>query len=277
MTVQTKDNTSQLYFDVEKMHVSQLGLNGIAGRDHAVVVRPGEEDKIISLCSETYELVKNDLIFPVIEQQFQGTNFRTKVQNYNDASFSVDYIFPLQGLDFLKDDKLQFRLNTSHSYDKTKKFDVSAGLFRQLCSNGLSVPVQIAAALDFKMEMSGQHTHDNVKGMLENFKTWLPAVLNKFPSAMKDAFAPMHDKKVDDYATRILEVVTATGVFSTKLVEDAVAVAQTEQMLAGLPATDWLTYNAINNLIFSDEVNRKSDWDRRRADQKVLEYMVATV
>jgi hypothetical protein len=277
MTVQTETNTQQLYFDVEHAHVNTLGLTGIKGRDHAVIVNPGTEDKIISLCSENYELVKNEVIFPQIESNFAGKEFKTNVQNYNDAAFQVDYIFPIEGLDFFKGENLQFRLGVGTSYDTTKKFDLSAGLFRELCGNGLAVPLAMAAAQEFKLEMSGQHSYDNVKKMLESFSTWLPDVLARFPQAMKEAFTPLHDTMVKDYSERILEVVSATKVFSTKLVEDAVAIAKTEQIVGNLESRDWLAYNAINNLLFDDEVNKKNDWDRRGADQKVLEYMLATV
>jgi len=277
MTVKTVNNTNDLYFDVQHVAVDTLGLTGISGRDHAVIVRPKQENKIVSLCSENYELVRNEEIFPVIEENFAHMDYKVNVKNYNDAQFSVDYIFALQGLDFIKGDNLQFRLSTGHSYDSRRKFDVNAGLWREICGNGLAVPVQLDAAQQFKLEMSGQHTHDNVKKMLDTFSTWLPSVLNEFPAAMKQAFKPLYDTKIQDYATRILEVVSATNVFSTKLVDSAVAVAQMEQMAGNLESTQWLAYNAINNLLFDDEVNKKNDWDRKRKDQEVLEYMLATV
>lgn len=274
MTTETKSNLDSLYFPAKHVAVEKLGFAGVPGRDHAVIVNPGSDNKIVSLCSEDYELVLNENIFPEIEAGLKGLDYTVQAKNYNDCMFKVDFIVPIEGLDFFKGDNLQMRIETWHSYDSRRRFLIDAGLWRQICGNGLAMPLEVAQAQDYKLEMSGMHSHDNVKEMLKSFTMWLPNVLESLPATAKEVYKPLNDRALTNYSERILEVVSATKVFSTKLVEDAVAVAQLEERAGGLRRSDWLAYNAINNLIFSDEVNKKDDFERKALDQKVVSYML---
>jgi hypothetical protein len=277
MTLKGEKNTDSLYFNVVHEPVTEVGLTGIPGRDHCVIVRPGQDDKIVSLCSSTYELVENDKIFPVLEKSIGSYPYQVLVRNYNDCQFNVRYIIRNESIDLPGGDTLLLMVDIDHSYDTKRRFNIGWSAYRELCSNGLTVPYQGEYADLFNLEMDGIYSNENVKKMLEKFTKWLPEVMNKFGTAVKETYRPLTERRINNYEDRILEVISATNVFSEKLLSAAVAIAKSEERAALLPRTDWLAYNAINNLIFDDEVNKKMYFERKKLDLKVVNYMLSTV
>lgn len=260
-------------FPVRKAHVSELNLEPSKGGTHVILARPGgnvpgAKNKILALCSEDYEVVPNVEIVETVSQVMGAelTGCRNRDSKQFDFYWKVNGLIPMPGGDLV-----QPMLHIANSYTAKDSLVADMDLFRQVCTNGLVVPYR--GELEYQRRLGKVHTGEVLEAV-RNLGEWVEQILENMTKDVQTVYQPLFDRTVPDYSSRILEVVSSTGVFNKKLSDYAASIAELERIAFDLPATDWLTYNAINQVIYDDELFSKTTGERRYLDEKVLKFML---
>ena len=267
-------NLDDILFPVRLEKTENLfGMPANSDYSHAVVATIDGQDKILNVCSDRYELVPNSNIFPVIENELnkRGVNFTAKYKSTNNAIFNVSYILEDDSFKIgNNNDQIKPRFEVTHSYNGLAKYQIVLGYYRLVCSNGLVIPVE--GKEETNLMITGKHTQKILDSIGELFDM-IPNFLEKNGSFIKK-YEVLYDTKVSNWVDRVETVMNATGIKKGK--DDVMATIRTE--MAKLDETvcnDWLIYNGINNLIFDDSKNVKSETVRRELDKKVLTEIMA--
>ncbi len=273
-----------ILFDVEKKSTTEIGYGGTAGRNAVVIGEIDGVPHLLNLCSQNYELINNKLVFPEIENMLNdmGVEFTACYSHRNFTRFYADYNLNLEGLTIGGGtDKIVPQIHVEHSYDSSLKFKMELGFHRLVCSNGLTMPIsekELKKAGYSSVSISRKHSFENMQKSFSDFKIFMKELLDGdvFKTASKK-YEVLFDTKVEKLNERILEVISVTGVFDKKLVSVAEGLVNYEAKLLKTEPNEWLVYNAINSLIFDNEVNSKSIEERRKMDARVFETIEAQV
>lgn len=245
-------------------------------------------DFLLNSCSDRYELVKNEEIFPVIEETLRKHNieFEPGYSHINHARFYGDY--NIKNADFVSSvgnggDKIRPMLRVQHSYNGLTKYRIVFGYFRLICSNGLVIPVE--EMKEYNLNVSGKHV-TSIRKSLE----WLNQTLETFGENKEKItgdivkkYRVLGDSFVENVEDRIKEVLEATKIkvidrknFNT--IEDIkgriILEATNEKLEYNGRVNDWLVYNGINQFINDDSLNSKAPDIRYNLDSKVFEYLL---
>lgn len=274
---------SDLLYDVEKRENPRP-----ANPEYQYVVTGTINGKEIDLnyCSERYELVPNEDIFPVIRQILimHGIEFTEKYYMLNYARFYGEFI--------IEDSRFAYKINGSsgdvvkpvirvqHSYNGLTKYEITFGYYRLICSNGLVIPIE--QMKHFNLHITGKHTQ-SIKNSLEKLNETITyfaenaAQITSAITASYDKLAGNVVKNVDDRIKEVANVANITLVENNKFstMNYLKNVISSEVDLYGGVTNDWLIYNALNQYINDTELNKKAPEVRHNTDSKVFEYMTA--
>lgn len=132
---------------VEKVPVDKLipGYNSPKGKSHFIVVQTKKGPKITNMCSDDYGLISNrELLIPLLESlDSHKLEYDLQARNHKDQVFDVDIIFKKTALNLgtsKKPDLVSPKINWSNSYDLSKRYGLSAGIWRLVCANGMMAP-----------------------------------------------------------------------------------------------------------------------------------------
>ena len=242
----------------------------------------------LNYCSPKYTLIKNEDVFPHIEETLQSNHLSYNVtyKHINHVRFYAEYILTDKSLSYKisgTNDEIMPMIRVNHSYNGLTKYGIQFGYFRMICSNGLTVPV--AEMVDYCLSIGGKHT----ESVISSFKQ-LSLTLQKFVEEKENIVAKITGKydllaqkqvaSVEDRIEKVLKEVGITAVEnSTKnTIQEIAASIQAElnnDRLGFTSANDWLIYNGINQYLFNDNNNIAAPEKRVETDSKVLEYMLA--
>ena len=248
----------------------------------------GGEEIDLNYCSPVYELVPNEMIFPVVENIFNkhGIQFSVQYSHTKNARFYGNFViedprfgYRMQGTN----DVIKFMFDYQHSYNGLTKYKGLAGFYRLVCTNGLTVPVQEMAMYNLCLE--GKHT-SSILHSLEQFSTLLTNLTNNL-NVVKEAITNKYEilggrwvSKPEDRVTEVLKaskiIIVQHSKFSTLGDIMKSIKVEAEDTLLGYKGrvNDWLIYNGINQYVNNAERNIASPEKRRETDSKVLEYML---
>ena len=245
----------------------------------------------LNYCSPRYELIPNDMIFPEVENVLRknGIKFRAKYSHTNHARFYGSFIIDDKRFSHvMRDggDVIKFVWNFQHSYNGLTKYKGIAGFYREICSNGLVVPVK--EMKKYNLAIEGKHTASILRS-LEEFNEVLIDVITDLPKIKADIvknYEKLGGCWVDNPEDRIKEVLMASKIniiensnFDTlkSITKSINKEAKKKNLKYGGRVNDWLIYNGINQYIHNDSRNIVSPEKRRETDSKVLEYMLEYV
>jgi Domain of unknown function (DUF932) len=232
----------------------------------------------LNSCSERYELVLNQDIFPPVRQMLleKGISFDEKYMHLNNARFYANYVindmpYKIAGTN----DEIKPMLNVQHSYNGLTKYMITFGYYRIVCTNGLTIPVKEKD--NFNLAVIGKHTSsiketvNKLFNVVELFVQGSNYLVN---------FNYMADRAVINLDDRIKEVmsfakinVTENKNFDTLDYIGGIVKKEAENLYNGR-VNDFLVYNGINQYINDNNLNIKSPEVRAEADKKVLQYML---
>ena len=135
--------------------------------DHAIVMDLKEGQKIVNFCSPNYGLLKNQEVFPMVEKALSeifSTYSKEYSVNHTDAVFTATYNAGVNPTLYkgIKKEQLIPQIIIGNSYNSSKLFNVSYGVYRQICSNGLwGVTTE---------KFSYSHTEGKLERMIEKLK-----------------------------------------------------------------------------------------------------------
>lgn len=283
MTIQEKaaeivhtSDVNDLLFPVKMVDTSEIfGMAANSDYQKAVIATIDGQDKILNVCSERYELVPNTEIFGMIEADLlsKGVNFTPYYSMRNHAVFTAKYViedekfFIGNGKDVIKP-----MISVNHSYNGLVQYFLNCGYYRMICSNGLVIPAK--GYEDRNLSVKGKHTK-----LINNSVEKLFNVLDDFfgtgnlSDIFVERYGKLYDTKIENVSERVEAVMNAVGI--KKGLEDVLATIRTEMAKLGeTKANDWLVYNGINELIFDNSKNVKTDIVRQELDKKVLNLVL---
>lgn len=285
---------NEVLFPVEKIKATDViqGMEFNSDYNHMIIAN---DNQVLNVCSERYNLVKNTEILPRIEAVLDqyGIDYEFNARMASDkARFKFTYRLKDQSLAIGKGDIINPKIDIYHSYNGLVSYSMNMGYFRLICSNGLSIPI-------LKDEKGRKLNNFSAKGrhttkLSENLNS-LEAELNDLldmrtthNKVIKEIFKGMNSEKLPSWENRLIEVLEANKLPSIEenkaigkyesdfmvFIKDTV-ISEADQLNPNeTVVTDWLIYNGINNAIYNNEFNSKADNVRATIDQNVLTYML---
>lgn len=273
---------NEMLFDVEKVQITEFDCNSDYAYD--IYGYPNDVKTRLNSCSNRYELVANEDIFPVIRQILinKGINFSENYTQIDHARFYGEYI--------IEDQKFAHRINGSndivkpiinvqHSYNGLTKYKIQFGYFRLVCSNGLVIPVE--EMKEYNLSIVGKHTKSiiNSFAQLNNTLTYFVEHADQIKLAITAKYDTLAGNWVAKWEDRIEEVLNMNKINITGGNKNTLSYISnninSEKHLYNGKVNDWLIYNAINRYIYDDDMNIKAPEIRRELDSKVFESMLS--
>ena len=262
---------TDLYYPVEKVLVDDImpGYEHPSGLTHAVIVtKPDGVKRIVNYCSDIYHLVPNErVVQPFIDTMKSFFEIDVKFQIMANYAVSfIDIIFKKNPLLMAPGDTIFPRIRMVNSYDGTRKYQFIAGLWRQVCTNGLGLPH------GSQREFKGMHTPK--LGNETNFEGVL-ALASEFLASSNDIFElfqELNEQKIRMPKFRVEEVIESTSFPNT--IEQDVTDRLAIEMGSNTVANDWLIYNAFNYQLNHNEDIKTKEKKREEIDREVLDYLL---
>ena len=270
----TNEIDKQFFAEVRKMPAKEILPDFMFNSYNDTVVQV-ETDKgpvICNNCSSNYLLVPNREIFPILEQEMEKFGLtkinRTVVDN---STFFVDYDFLGNDKKILiaKGDVIFPRISIENSYNSRYLFKINAAFMRQVCTNGLCLPVEDSA---FGAILS--HSKGNIHKIVEES---LEGIYKFFESAKDIAgeYEVLMEKKVayNDIEDCVQNILKKTN--SLLSCKEGIIERIKQENAMGVEVNMFSIYNGINyflqpahnEFITNDSVNR------RQMDEKILDFV----
>ena len=243
----------------------------------------GELD--LNYCSDYYELVPNEKIFPAIRQTLINKNieFTESYSHIDHARFYANYVITDQRYSYNvggTGDMIQPVLNVQHSYNGMTKYKIQFGYYRLICSNGLIIPVEEMSA--YNLSIVGKHTESILKSLikLNNTLTYFVNHADQITLAITAKYETLAGNWVENWNDRVIEVLNTNKISITVGMKNTIAhitdtiTFEAKKYNKG-KVNDWLIYNAIKRYIYDDQMNVKSPEIRNDLDSKVFESMLS--
>lgn len=254
-------------FPVALMPTSEIApqMASLSHLQNAVVGTLEGEQRIFALRGSTYGLTP----FKTVLDEFEGAieNFDYVVRYRHSQDFGelfADYTF-VAGKTYLdKKDAIRPQVTLIHSYAGRAQREVSFGMYRVVCDNGLSLPIGNRNVFKKK------HTLNAAK------KTNLMELVTEFidnAANIATGYNKLIFTLVEDLEVRINGIASLTG-FPKVGIPFAINRAQKE-FEKGFGKTDWVVYNALNYVLTHNYIELKTgDVERLRLDRLILDTML---
>lgn len=233
--------------------------------NHAILSR----GKIVQFCSEDYGLRTNESILIHFLRFLKDKKMPVHElvgHNHMNSRFRMDIVLNFGDSNVTKsvNDPLKVGLRIYNSYDGSQKYQFSTGIYRLVCSNGLSV-------LDEEVKIRKTHTSSVYDG--DDLQEAEDHILNTIKSLtpMMDIYNDLADYPVRNLELRMEEVAEGVG-YPRSLIEEALDRAH-EEIAMGYPSSDWVVYNSMNYMLNhgnSALIGRKFE----ALDKAILNFLV---
>jgi hypothetical protein len=256
-------------FDVKKVPLIDLGIkNPVAsGINHAIL---GRDDRILSFCSEDYQLIPNRDIVEGFSQFFtqQRIGFTPNFRSFDGCRFKMQFALDKFKINLGTKDKPDWLtpcVYVYNSYNRTLRFQFGIEVMRLVCSNGLTISETVKS-------LSKLHTSHSVKVIDECFD--LIASYEAHYEEIMESYEDLKMFPVKNLSSRIKDVIDEIK-FPVFLGEFAQDRAMREHIEHGLEANDWLVYNSLNYTLnhYADHLLGRKAED---LDRKVLNYLLTS-
>lgn len=98
-----------------------------------------DTDRLISVVSDSYLLIENQLIYDSISREFGDLQIIDKFSFSNDSYSSLSFELPFEKREVSVGDAVGAMLRVENSYDTTKALTISINAMRLVCANGMIV------------------------------------------------------------------------------------------------------------------------------------------
>jgi len=270
----------QMLFPVKIAPINEeLGINSISSTEFGIFANINGEKKstLLNVCSDIYELVENDKIFPAIEEILRTAKveFDVTYKMIDFSRFYADYTMKTGGVSVgNRKDKIFPVIRVTHSYNGLLKYKITFGWFRLICSNGLVVPVE--GKEEQNISIVGKHT----KQILQSLGTLLEKIkiFSENEKKFSEKFEVLADRSVKKWEDRIIEVMAASGVGKRGFTQIAERINMESETLYDGKVNDWLLYNGFNYHIFNAVTKEGKPYDtapnlRHDQDRKVFDTL----
>lgn len=259
---------------VVKLPLSELlpEYQSVSKFQNAVVVYPNGQKKpgkIVNFCSDDYTLIENKEILDRIEEGLK-TEFDIDIsyRHRNFAKFYIDYTIKDKTAKVEKGDFVGLRMRVQNSYDGRIKFGYNFGLMRLVCTNGAVAPDP-----KYNKNFSSMHTPQIITNNLidtmidtaSDFLGELPKIIGPYKEMAKKKVP----KNIEAITKRMMDIAEDTK-YPIRQIPNAVDIALNEAEQLKLEMSDWVIYQAMNNILnHSNEI--KMEWHKREeVDRQII-------
>lgn len=262
----------QFYASVKLVDTKDLFSNEtldiLKSKNKAVIYEIDGKEKVVNFCSDTYGLIKNKEIFPVLEEEIKKYfDFEAKYHMYNDATFYVDYVLRSAELDVRtteNSDFLQPNVRIFHSYNGRASFSLKFGFLRLICTNGL---------WGFKFEENKIYNKHSVN-LVGNFVQHSVSEIRSFAEnhfELTKKYEELNNNGLTYSPELIIGNIIEKTNFPTRQYDAVVERFNFEAQT--LPKTEWLLYNAFNYHLNHSEEFTTDALHRMRLDESIFDLI----
>lgn len=269
-----KTITDNMFPAVAKMELGQISDYSGVGKCSHVILSNG---KVVQTCSNSYGLLKNEDFFQVFENKMREEHieFKAIYKNVDDCQFTADYILDGELSVKTKNDTIQPKIRLINSYDGSCKTMGFLGFYRQVCSNGLH-------ALRYEVDFKLKHTENSIRLALPNLhemieryeKTEGVKIVRRFQVLAEQAIAA---HELQDFVKGVID---HTNLFKFEKSDKNPAPSLNADFVMNVISKEsaqlqttpnrWIVYNALNEWLFNDQRNSKTEAMRTDIDAKLF-------
>lgn len=263
----------QFFAPVKKVSATTLmpGYLFNSNNDTMVEVQTEEGPLICNNCSSSYLLVPNNEIFPALEEEldkFGLTNIHRSVLNYSEFFVDYDFTNPENKIEIAKGDIIFPRISVENSYNSKYVFKIKAMFYRQICSNGMCLPIE-----DSLFETILSHSHGNMKRLvteslegIHNFFMKAKEISGEYEILMEKK---IKEQEIEDILTKVLK--ETNSLLSVK--DQVLERIQKENKENNVELNLFSLYNGINYFLQEshNEFLTKDKSRVRQLDEKILD------
>ena len=252
-----------MLFPVERTTLKdKLGINSIGSTEYGVFGYIGGETvpTLLNTCSDIYELVENEKIFPVIEKLLNDNKipFKVEYKMLDFSRFYADYTINQGGVSVgNRKDKIFPVIRVTHSYNGLLKYKITFGWFRLVCSNGLILPVE--GKEEQNISIVGKHTKQiiqSINTLMEKLSTFV-----KDEKRFSERFEVLADRSIKKWEDRVIETMVVANVGKRGYSQIIETISKESDTLYDGQVNDWLIYNGFNYHIFNAVTKEGKPYD----------------
>lgn len=270
-----KTDMDKMFFaEVKKLPAEQVmpGFLFNSYNDTVVQVETETGPMICNNCSEGYLLIPNKEIFPVLEKEMQKfglTSIKRQVVDYSTFFVDYDFLDNDKKIRVAKGDVIFPRISIENSYNSKYLFKINAQFLRQVCSNGMCLPVEDSTFNTILSHSKGNiskivaESIEGIHAFFENAKD----IAGEYEILMEKK---VDDSEIDEYVQKILK--KSNSLLSYK--DDIINRIKQENSM-GIEINMFSIYNGINYFL-QPEHNQFITLDnvkRRQIDEKILDVV----
>ena len=267
--------TSEICFKVEKVESPAIaqGMTTTSENSHAIIGHlPNGEIRKLHDCAKRYQLVTNNEIFSELERLFsmnpKTADYEVTIRNHKgqNTMFAVDFRFPQYKSMIKKVDEVIAGFTVRNSYNGKWSFSGYLNSYRQVCSNGMW---GVARAL----AVNGRHTEAVIEKVQHMFLEVVNALEEfEMQTAKYELLAQV--ERQTGWEERLEEVAKKSGIVKFHDIAKEIVRKEAKNLYGGV-VNDFLIYNALNNVLFDDTLNKKPQDVRARTDEKIFANLLA--
>ena len=268
----TNEIDKQFFAEVKKIPAKEILPGYMFNSYNNTIVQVETENGpvICNNCSDNYLLIPNREIFPILEQEMEKFGLTEIHRNVIDNStFFVDYDFLGKDKKILvaKGDVIFPRISIENSYNSRYLFKINAAFLRQVCTNGLCLPVE-----DSTFGTILSHSKGNINKIVEES---LEGIRSFFENAKEIAgeYEILMEKKVaisdiEEYVQEILKKTNSLLSYKENIIERI-----KQESASGIEVNLFNIYNGINYFLqpAHNEFITNDNVKRRQIDEKILD------
>lgn len=267
------NDTDKMFFaDVKKLPAEQVmpGFSFNSYNNTVVQVETDHGPVICNNCSDGYLLIPNREIFPVLEEemkQFGLTTIKRKV--IDNSVFFVDYDFLDEKKKILiaKGDVIFPRISIENSYNSKYLFKINACFMRQVCTNGMCLPIE-----DSNFSTILSHSKGNITKIVAESIEGIHAFFEE-ADEIAGEYEVLMEKKVqysdiEDCVQEILKKSNSLLSYKEGIIERI-----KQENIMGIELNMFSIYNGINFFLQPEhnEFITQDNVKRRQMDEKILD------
>lgn len=237
---------------------------------HAIVAETPNGPHIVNFCSENYSLVSNEeVVKPFQKELKKWYDIDLKIRGNGLSRFFFEFILKDKGLSVDSKDKIFPKITLVNSYDGSIKYQFQMGMYRLVCSNGLTIPAGEVKGIK-KMHTPSVEKSTNYESIME--------MSAEFLASSKDVlgfYKELQSKKVSSVEERVQEIGDNTKFPSRQLENVLVSISEERVELGIKDYNDWLVYNGFNRQLNHSEEISLPIHKKEKIDQQILEYIAS--
>ena len=269
------NEVDKLFFaDVKKMPAEQVmpGFHFNSYNNTVVQVATENGPVICNNCSDGYLLIPNREIFPVLEQEmkkFGLTKIKRRVVDHSVFFADYDFLDDNKKIQIAKGDVIFPRISIENSYNSKYLFKINACFMRQVCTNGMCLPVE-----DSSFNTILSHSKGNISKIVAES---LEGIYAFFEGAAEIAgeYEVLMEKKVaySDIEDCVQSILKKTN--SLLSYKDGIVERIKQENAMGIEVNMFSIYNGINYFLQPEhnEYITPDNVKRRQMDEKILDVV----